>query len=78
MEIRTTYIGILEGVHGIWCGFKPANAEITEEKLVLYPEANKALKNKETGDIELGGVIISKKSDKSKYEEIDIPEENKE
>lgn len=78
MEIRTTYVGILEGVHGIWCGFKPVNAEITEEKLVLYPEANKALKNKETGDIELGGVVISKKSDKSKYEEIDIPEENKE
>lgn len=37
MEIRITYVGTLGGVPGIWCGFKPEGAEITEEREVLYP-----------------------------------------
>ena len=38
MYIKMTYIGTLNGIHGIWCGFKPEGAIITEEREVLYPE----------------------------------------
>ena len=38
MQIKTTYIGILNNVHGMWCGFKPEGLEITEERQVLYPD----------------------------------------
>ena len=38
MEIKTTYIGTLNGVNGFWCGFKPKGLEVTEERKVLYPK----------------------------------------
>ena len=38
MYIKITYVGSLDGVAGIWCGFKPEGAIITEERPVLYPE----------------------------------------
>ena len=38
MYIKITYVGTLDGVAGIWCGFKPEGAIITEERPVLYPE----------------------------------------
>lgn len=37
MEIRITYIGTLNGVEGMWCGFKPESVTIEEERQVLYP-----------------------------------------
>ena len=40
MEIRITYIGTLNGIKGMWCGFKPNGAIITEERSVLYSEEN--------------------------------------
>ena len=39
MQIRITYVGTLNGVAGMWCGFKPEGAIITEERPVLYPES---------------------------------------
>ena len=40
MEIRITYVGTLNGIKGMWCGFKPEGAIITEERSVLYAEPN--------------------------------------
>ena len=48
MQIRITYVGTLDGVAGIWCGFKPEGAIITEERPVLYPEPDFELEHKET------------------------------
>lgn len=31
MEIKITYVGKLNGVNGIWCGFKPEGLEVIED-----------------------------------------------
>ena len=51
MYIKVTYIGTLDGVSGFWCGFKPKEAVITEERQVLYPEEGYSLKKKTTEQI---------------------------
>ncbi len=48
MQIRITYVGTLNGVSGIWCGFKPEGAIITEERPVLYPDSGYELEHIET------------------------------
>lgn len=50
MYIKTTYIGTLDGVAGIWCGFKPEGAIITEERDVLYPEEGYELERISDGE----------------------------
>ena len=40
MKIKTTYVGTLNGINGMWCGFKPDGVIITEERPVLYAEEN--------------------------------------
>lgn len=50
MYIKITYIGTLDGVAGIWCGFKPEGAIITEEREVLYPEEGYELKRISDGE----------------------------
>lgn len=37
METRITYVGTLNGIRGMWCGHKPNDVEVTEERVVLYP-----------------------------------------
>lgn len=69
MEIITTYIGTLDGVNGIWCGFKPEGAIITEEKLVLRADLGYKLKNKETGET-CHSVIIQTPEEQNDWEEI--------
>ena len=41
MQAKITYKGILNGIHGLWCGFKPENLEVEEEITVYYPDAGK-------------------------------------
>lgn len=48
MQIRITYVGTLNGVSGIWCGFKPEGAIIKEERPVLYPDSGYELEHIET------------------------------
>lgn len=52
METRTTYFGKFEKngkiISGIWCGTRPEDATITEERNILFPEEGKKLKHKET------------------------------
>lgn len=69
MEIITTYIGTLDGVNGIWCGFKPEGSIITEEKLVLRASAGYKLKNKETEETYYS-VIIQNEDEQENFEEI--------
>ena len=44
MFTKITYIGTLNGVHGIWCGFKPEGVAVDEERTILYPEQGFVLK----------------------------------
>lgn len=44
MYIEKTYIGTLDGIEGIWCGFIPEGANIVEEREVLYADKGKILK----------------------------------
>ena len=37
METRITYVGTLNGVRGMWCGHKPDDVKVTEERIVLHP-----------------------------------------
>lgn len=70
MEIRITYIGTLNGVHGVWCGFNPAGAIITKEVPILYPNENKKLRKK--GEEELIDFVILDDDVQENYEEVDI------
>ena len=72
MQIKTTYKGITEqGIKGIWCGFKPDNITVTEEIQILYPDENKQLRNKITGEF-TSYVILNGTTNQDDYEEVEI------
>ena len=72
MQIKTTYKGITEqGIKGIWCGFKPDNITVTEEIQILYPDENKQLRNKTTGEL-TSCVILKSTTNQDDYEEVEI------
>lgn len=74
MEVRTTYIGTLNGVHGVWCGFKPDGAVITKEIPILYPDPEKKLRKK--GEEELLDFVVLKEDDtQDNYEEVEEPKD---
>lgn len=76
MQIKTTYKGITEqGIKGIWCGFKPDNITVAEEIQILYPDENKQLRNKTTGEL-ISCVILDDTTNQDDYEEVEI-EDNK-
>lgn len=77
MEIRTTYVGTLNGVHGIWCGFCPEGVVVEEERLVLYPATGYLLKNK-ISEEEVSAVWIQSAEQQADWEEVEIPEEPEE
>lgn len=41
MKERKSYMGILNGVHGIWCDQKPADLEVTKEITFYTPDEGK-------------------------------------
>ena len=41
MQTKITYRGTLNGVQGLWCGFKPEGLEVEQEIPVYYPDENK-------------------------------------
>lgn len=43
MQIRITYKGYLNGVYGVYCGFKPDGLDVTEEIPVYYPDEGNVL-----------------------------------
>lgn len=69
MEIRITYKGTLNGVKGIWCGFKPDDAIIEKEINILYPDKDMLLRKK--GDEETFRSVVLKDGDgMDNYEEV--------
>lgn len=74
MEIRTTYIGTLDGVNGMWCGFKPEGAKITEERIVLYAADGCVLVNIKTGEKE-NSVWIKSEEQKKDWVEVEYKED---
>lgn len=41
MHTKITYKGTLNGVRGLWCGFKPEGLEVEKEITVFYPDEGK-------------------------------------
>ena len=72
MQVKTTYKGTTEdGIKGIWCGFKPDNVTISEEIQILYPDENKQLRNKITGEL-TSYVTLNGTTNQDDYEEVEI------
>lgn len=55
MEMRITYKGTLNGVKGVWCGFKPEGLEVNEQIEVWYPTKGMLFKK---GDETFSAVIL--------------------
>ena len=73
MHIKITYVGTLDGVPGMWCGFCPEGAVITEERQVLYPETGYSLKRIATEEI-LDSVWLKDGDVQENYEEVEMTE----
>lgn len=71
MRVKTTYVGIKDGIKGIWCGSKPKGVEITEERKVLVPKAGYEL---EKDGVRYGGVWLKDDDVKENYNEVKIEE----
>jgi hypothetical protein len=72
MYIKTTYKGTLNGVYGIYCGFKPDGLDVEEEVPVYYPSEGKIfIKDGE----EYSAVVLQEGESIEDYTEVDIPEE---
>lgn len=69
MEIRITYKGTLNGIKGIWCGFKPEGAVIEQEFNILYP-AEKMLLKKKGKEETYSSVILKDGDTMDNYEEV--------
>lgn len=74
MQIRITYVGTLNGVHGMWCGFCPEGVEVEEERLVLYPAEGYMLKNKISEEV-VSAVWIQSAEQQEDWEEVPAEEE---
>ena len=74
MGIRTTYIGALNGVNCVQCGFKPNGAVITKEIPILYPEEKHKLRKKDTEEL-LDFVILKEDDTQDNYEEVEEPKD---
>lgn len=72
MQIKITYKGYINGVYGIYCGFKPEGLEVTEEVPVYYPDEGKIfIKDGEY----YSAVVLQEGESISDYQEVDEPEE---
>lgn len=71
MQIKITYIGTLNDIPGMWCGFCPEGAVITEERQVLYPADGYMLKRIATEEI-LPSVWLKDGDKQENYEEVEM------
>ena len=69
MEVKITYIGTLNDTPGMWCGFCPEEAVITEERQVLYPAEGYSLKKIATEEI-FSAVWLKDGDTQDNYEEV--------
>lgn len=75
MEIKITYVGILNDINGVWCGFKPDGVVVTEERAVLYPKDGfelESIVNKER----FSAVWLKDGDCEDNYVEVEIIENN--
>ena len=74
MRIQITYFGKFEKngkiISGIWCGTRPEDATITEERNILIPDEGKILKHKET-EITFNSIWLKEGDVAENYEEIE-------
>lgn len=69
MEIRITYKGKLNGVKGVWCGFKPEGVVVEKEINILYPSKDMLLRKK--GEEKTFRSVVLKDGDSmDNYEEV--------
>ena len=73
MEIKITYIGTLNGVSGMWCGFCPEEVTVEEERQILYPVEGYSLKRIATEEI-LSSVWLKDGDTQNNY--IEVPYES--
>lgn len=72
MQKRITYRGELNGVKGLWCGFKPKGLTVEKEIEVYYPEDGKVFAK---GDETFESVVLKDGESIKDYTEIDRPKE---
>lgn len=68
MQTKFTYKGTLNGISGIWCGFKPKGVEVEEKITVYYPDEGKVFKK---GDELFQSVVLQENEVIEDYQEID-------
>lgn len=71
MEIKITYVGTLNGVNGIWCGFKPKGIIIIEKRNVLYADDDKCLVRISDGENVGQSVWLYNGDVKENYKEVE-------
>lgn len=74
MNIKVTYIGTLNEIRYIWCGFYPEGAIIEEERQVLYPEVGNSLRRIATQEV-FSSVWLKDGDTQENYEEIPMQED---
>lgn len=72
MRISKTYVGTLNGVSGLWCGFKPEGAEIKEVREILLPDEGQEL---EKDGVRMSSVWLKDGDTKFNYKEVEIYDE---
>lgn len=74
MEIKTTYVGTLDGNKGMWCGFLPEGVVVEEERQVLYPAMGYSLRRMSTLEV-FSAVWLQDGDTQENYEEIPMEQD---
>ena len=69
MQTKITYRGTLNGIQGVWCGFKPKGVKVEEKITVYRPDEGKIFKK---GDEEFDCVILQEDESIEDYQEVEI------
>lgn len=72
MRTIKTYVGTLNGVSGMWCGFKPDGAEITEVRDILLPDDGQEL---EKDGVRMSSAWLKDGDTRFNYKEVEIYDE---
>lgn len=75
MQVKTTYKGYINGVYGIYCGFKPEGLIVEEEIPIYYPDEGKVLVK--DGE-EYTAVVLQEGETIEEYTEVEKAEDEEE
>lgn len=70
MKERHSYVGILNGVNGVWCDKKPEGLEVIKENIFFVPDEGKIFKK---GEEYTDCVIVTDGFDINDFVEIKDP-----